>query len=208
MKSNVILRENTASYADSVTPLGEAQRALNEAVQAGTAPMGLPAALLRERETLKLYFYEPREVDHQPAHDQDEIYIVVSGSGCFAIGDNEDDMKRFSFGPGDAIFTPAGVVHRFEDFSDDFGTWVIMYGRPGRGGFNPASDLTGFARGFTSYLMTVHPGNGSLRCGFVRRHPWRDPRQAVIEIATTRSVSISFSSACRISSADGPPAAG
>ena len=27
-----------------------------------------------------------------------------------------------------ALFVPAGVVHRFEDFGDDFATWVFFYG--------------------------------------------------------------------------------
>jgi hypothetical protein len=28
-------------------------------------------------------------------------------------------------------FSPAGVPHLFEDFTDDFGTWVIFYGPEG-----------------------------------------------------------------------------
>jgi mannose-6-phosphate isomerase-like protein (cupin superfamily) len=38
---------------------------------------------------------------------------------------------RFRFGPGDVLFVPAGVEHRFEDFSDDFVTWVVFYGPEG-----------------------------------------------------------------------------
>jgi hypothetical protein len=33
--------------------------------------------------------------------------------------------------PGELLFVPAGVVHRFEDFSDDFATWVMFYGPEG-----------------------------------------------------------------------------
>jgi len=29
------------------------------------------------------------------------------------------------------LFVPAGVEHRFENFSDDFATWVIFYGPEG-----------------------------------------------------------------------------
>jgi hypothetical protein len=29
------------------------------------------------------------------------------------------------------FFTPAGWVHRFEDFSDDFATWVVFWGPKG-----------------------------------------------------------------------------
>jgi len=33
------------------------------------------------------------------------------------------------FGPHDVLFAQAGVVHRFEDFSDDFLVWVFFYVR-------------------------------------------------------------------------------
>ena len=36
-----------------------------------------------------------------------------------------------SFEPGEALFVPAGVEHRFVDFSDDFAAWVVFYGPPG-----------------------------------------------------------------------------
>ena len=29
------------------------------------------------------------------------------------------------------IFVPAGIEHRFENFTDDFSTWVIFYGPAG-----------------------------------------------------------------------------
>jgi mannose-6-phosphate isomerase-like protein (cupin superfamily) len=35
------------------------------------------------------------------------------------------------FGPGDALFVPAGMKHRFENFSDDFATWIMFYGPEG-----------------------------------------------------------------------------
>jgi mannose-6-phosphate isomerase-like protein (cupin superfamily) len=51
---------------------------------------------------------------------------VARGSGTFANGD-----RRHSFSAGDVLFVPAGVPHRFADFTDDFGTWVIFYGPEG-----------------------------------------------------------------------------
>ena len=39
--------------------------------------------------------------------------------------------ERHPFGVGDVLFVPAGVIHRFEDFSDDFATWVFFYGPEG-----------------------------------------------------------------------------
>jgi mannose-6-phosphate isomerase-like protein (cupin superfamily) len=40
---------------------------------------------------------------------------------------------RHRFGPGDLLFVPAGVEHRFEDVGDDLAVWVILYG-PDSGG--------------------------------------------------------------------------
>lgn len=33
--------------------------------------------------------------------------------------------------PGDLLFVPAGVEHRFGPFTDDFATWVLFYGPEG-----------------------------------------------------------------------------
>ncbi len=70
--------------------------------------------------------YAPRRCDPQTPHEQDELYVVVSGSGEFVNGD-----ERHTFGPGDVLFVPAGVPHRFEDFTGDFQTWVIFHGPEG-----------------------------------------------------------------------------
>lgn len=82
--------------------------------------------VLLEHGTLELGFYKPDRVDPQKPHDQDEIYIVQSGSGFFAHGET-----REQFEPGEALFVPAGDTHRFEDFSDDFAAWVVFYGPKG-----------------------------------------------------------------------------
>jgi len=29
------------------------------------------------------------------------------------------------------LFVPAGIEHRFENFTSDFATWVIFYGKEG-----------------------------------------------------------------------------
>lgn len=122
---------------DHAIPLADAHNAVAQALAAGTSPGGLPAAQLLDRGTLKLYFYAPRGEDKQPPHDQDEVYIVMTGSGTFAVGESEESLSRRPFAAGDAIFVPAGAIHRFEDFTDDFGTWVIMYGP--EGGERPAA---------------------------------------------------------------------
>jgi mannose-6-phosphate isomerase-like protein (cupin superfamily) len=70
--------------------------------------------------------YAPRGVDDQTPHTRDEAYVVVKGSGQFVCGD-----ARRPFGVGELLFVPAGVTHRFEDFTDDLTVWVIFYGPQG-----------------------------------------------------------------------------
>jgi len=86
---------------------------------------GLYAVLL-ENGSMELGYYQPAKTDEQTPHDQDEIYIVQTGSGIFVRADEE-----ISFEPGDALFVAANVEHRFIDFSDDFAAWVIFYGPAG-----------------------------------------------------------------------------
>jgi mannose-6-phosphate isomerase-like protein (cupin superfamily) len=76
--------------------------------------------------TLVVEFYKPVEVDNQKPHDRDEIYVIASGTGIFNNGD-----EKWEFKPGDFLFVPAYVEHRFESFTDDFATWVFFYGPAG-----------------------------------------------------------------------------
>ena len=39
--------------------------------------------------------------------------------------------SRADFGPGDVLFVPAGVTHRFENFTADLTVWVVFYGPEG-----------------------------------------------------------------------------
>ena len=83
-------------------------------------------AVLLEHGTLEIEIYAPRGEDPQKPHTRDEVYVVVTGSGEFVLGD-----RRTSFDPGDVLFVPAHEPHRFENFSDDFVTWVVFYGPEG-----------------------------------------------------------------------------
>ena len=67
--------------------------------------------------------YAPLGADPQAPHDRDEAYFVVAGSGDFVCG-----SERTRFAAGDALFVPAGIAHRFENFTPDFATWVAFYG--------------------------------------------------------------------------------
>jgi mannose-6-phosphate isomerase-like protein (cupin superfamily) len=99
--------------------------------KAAPIPEGARSALLMQHGTMTLRYYAPRGRDPQTPHAQDEIYVVVSGTGTFALGRDEGALERKPFGPGDAIFAPAGWIHRFEGFTDDFATWVVFWGPKG-----------------------------------------------------------------------------
>lgn len=51
---------------------------------------------------------------------------MIQGKGEFLCGET-----RQPFGPGDFLFAPAAVKHRFENFSEDFAVWVLFYGPEG-----------------------------------------------------------------------------
>ena len=89
-----------------------------------------PFIVLFKRGDFSVELYAPRGADTQQPHDQDEAYIVASGSGMFRRGE-----ERVPFLQGDFLFAAAGVAHRFEEFTDDFQTWVLFFGpKEGVGG--------------------------------------------------------------------------
>ncbi len=89
-------------------------------------PAGERFVELFQHGTLSVELYAPRGDDPQTPHSRDEVYVVVQGSGQFLNGD-----ERHPFGPGDALFVPAKVPHRFEDFTEDLVVWVFFYGPEG-----------------------------------------------------------------------------
>ncbi|WP_435102404.1 cupin domain-containing protein [Arhodomonas sp. AD133] len=87
---------------------------------------GGEVALLFEHGSLAIEYYKPDKVDRQQPHTRDEVYVIASGAGHFVKAD-----QRHPVTVGEVLFVPAGVVHRFEQFSEDFATWVIFYGPEG-----------------------------------------------------------------------------
>lgn len=87
---------------------------------------GVRFAKVLEHESLLVEIYAPRGTDPQQPHTRDELYVVVTGSGRFVNGGG-----RQTFEPGDVLFVPAGVVHCFEEFTDDLVVWVVFYGPEG-----------------------------------------------------------------------------
>lgn len=81
---------------------------------------------LMEHGSMSVEIYRPVKTDRQTPHLQDELYVIISGNGEFI-----NNGERSAFRPGDVLFVPAGIEHRFENFTDDFATWVIFYGPNG-----------------------------------------------------------------------------
>jgi mannose-6-phosphate isomerase-like protein (cupin superfamily) len=113
-------------------------QALSQLPSASTAkyPQGAPFVQMLRHGSMSVELYRPQCQDLQTPHEQDELYVVVAGQGAFFCGGETRD-----FGPGDCLFVPAGVEHRFTRFNDNFVTWVIFYGPPGGETNLPASNM-------------------------------------------------------------------
>ena len=90
------------------------------------SPEGKRFATIFEHGTLAVEIYAPRGNDPQQAHTRDEVYFVASGSGEYVCGES-----RQTFSPTDLLFAAAGVIHRFENFTNDLTVWVLFYGPEG-----------------------------------------------------------------------------
>ena len=102
------------------------QLKVDDALQKLAAGDGALFVKLTEHGSMSVEIYRPVDTDRQTPHVQDELYVIISGNGDFL-----NNGEHCSFGPGDVLFVPAGVEHRFENFSIDFATWVIFYGPVG-----------------------------------------------------------------------------
>ena len=71
---------------------------------------------------LQLRYYQPGEVDRQVPHNQEELYVVVSGEAFL-----EYDGERHHCRTGDAAYVPKMAEHRFVDATDGFAVWVIYF---------------------------------------------------------------------------------
>jgi mannose-6-phosphate isomerase-like protein (cupin superfamily) len=75
--------------------------------------------------TMSAVLFTPRGKDYQSSHKQDELYVVLKGSGVLVV---EED--RHPFESGDLLFVPANKAHHFEEFSQDIMTWAVFWGPP------------------------------------------------------------------------------
>jgi len=85
-----------------------------------------PFTVMMKHGTMTIEYFAPQETDTQTPHKQDEIYVIIHGHSTFYRNGERTTCKQ-----GDILFVPAGMEHRFENFSDDFVVWVIFYGPDG-----------------------------------------------------------------------------
>jgi mannose-6-phosphate isomerase-like protein (cupin superfamily) len=58
-----------------------------------------------------VYVLVAPEPDRQQPHEDDEVYIVLEGSGRLEVEGEHTDLDE-----GDAVFVPAGADHRFSGY--------------------------------------------------------------------------------------------
>lgn len=77
---------------------------------------------LRERNmSVGLYALDAGAVDPQQPHDEDEVYVVVSGRGAVTVGQETTAVAR-----GSVVYVPARVPHRFHHISEDLRILVVF----------------------------------------------------------------------------------
>ena len=147
------------SHADSSAPalIPGAHLTARDALDRLPTPGGARFVTLFEHGTLQVEFYAPRGVDPQQPHTRDEVYVILSGTGTFV-----HEATRTPFGPGDCIFVPAGHEHRFEDFTDDFGTWVLFYGPQGGEAPQPSGRIRQMREVERKFIVHECPPLGGL----------------------------------------------
>ncbi len=57
---------------------------------------------------LGVYVLVAPEPDRQQPHENDEVYVVLEGTGTLEVEGNRVDLRE-----GQAVFVPAGADHRF-----------------------------------------------------------------------------------------------
>lgn len=76
--------------------------------------------------SMSLILFAPEGNDYQTPHTQDELYLVIEGSGVLEVEGTE-----FSFERGDALFVKAGEKHRFTRFEKGLTMWAVFWGDEG-----------------------------------------------------------------------------
>jgi mannose-6-phosphate isomerase-like protein (cupin superfamily) len=70
-----------------------------------------------------VYVLVAPEPDRQQPHTDDEVYIVLEGSGEIEVEGERTELEE-----GDAIFVPAGAEHRFSGYENL--SVLVIFDRP------------------------------------------------------------------------------
>jgi len=91
----------------------DAERAANQ---------GAYLRFLKERTmSAGLYALKAGESDPQRPHEQDEVYLVVSGRASITVGDETTMVAR-----GSVVYVPPRTPHRFHHISEDLRVLVVF----------------------------------------------------------------------------------
>jgi mannose-6-phosphate isomerase-like protein (cupin superfamily) len=71
-----------------------------------------------------VYVLVAPEPDRQQPHAEDEVYVVLEGTGVLEVED-----KRLELQEGNAVFVPAGADHRFSAY-EHLSVLVLFERRP------------------------------------------------------------------------------
>jgi mannose-6-phosphate isomerase-like protein (cupin superfamily) len=74
---------------------------------------------------LGVYVLVAPEPDRQQPHEDDEVYVVLEGSGSLEVEDERVDLRE-----GQAVFVPAGAEHRFIGYEQL--AVLVIFERPTR----------------------------------------------------------------------------
>lgn len=74
---------------------------------------------------LGVYVLVAPEPDRQQPHEDDEVYVVLEGSGALEVEDERIDLHE-----GQAVFVPAGADHRFVGYEQL--AVLVVFERPTR----------------------------------------------------------------------------
>ena len=70
-----------------------------------------------------VYVLVAPEPDRQQPHEDDEVYIVLEGSGVLEVEGAQSELRE-----GDAVFVPAGADHRFTGY--EHLSVLVVFDRP------------------------------------------------------------------------------
>ena len=76
--------------------------------------------------TMRVMPHRPTMPNLQTPHSQDELYLIVRGTGRFT-----KNGETAAVGAGDALFVEAGAEHHFDEIDDDFWLWIVFWGPEG-----------------------------------------------------------------------------